>query len=350
MTAITLEKRFSLPVIHLAVEDNGRMNLSSSEIIRRFPLRITVTDYCNAGCVFCSNDGMGERRNGVHVDSDKFTYLINILAQKGVNHISLSGGDPTMHPEICELVEVVNRTGVKKRFFHTNGILLGRPGLVDGLREFTKIGVSVHALDPELYYRIVRAKVGSYEKVIDNLRMLREEGLATKVEVKHVPMKGINDSPEVIKRTLEYCAENGFRFKILNLEPIKAEDLPLREDIDVIRQRVLELGAIPLGDTSFRGQVNYLPITSYQYKGVRGTVIEIGCGKPKVCASCFESNEICLTPELGIKSCNTNPYTIPLNDLIEVKDGNGIVKRIVASRKFLATMPGVNIEYWSQQT
>ena len=345
-------KTLSLPVIRARnsqVDKLPEVNLTIRDIVKRFPLRVTITDYCNAKCVFCSNDGLGsERKNGQHVDVNGFSYLINLLKDQGLDHVSLSGGDPTLHPKVSRLVSIVNQSGVKKRFFHTNGVLLDREGLLDELSKFTKIGISVHSFDQPTYSQITGLNRTQFQKLLRNLTLLKDWGYGNKVEIKHVPMRGINDSVEDFKRTLEYCTKNGFRFKFLNLEPIEPEHIPLRVDLLIIAKRLREAGAVPVGeDNQFRGQSDYLPITKHKYGEVEGTLIEIGCGLPRSCAACYNSNEICITPGLEIKPCNIHGTLIPLAGAIELMDQEAVLERIVRSRKYLATQPGLNSSYWN---
>ena len=331
---------------------NPLMTAKIEEILSRFPLRVSITDNCNLACFICSIEGLGlDQRNTKSVDPKDFRFLVDTLTNKGLNHISLSGGDPTAHPNAREMIDIVNESGVENRFYHTNGILLAREELSGGLMDFTKIGVSAHAFNYENYQRITRGSRAQYDQVMRGLRMLGERGLGQKVEVKHVTVKGMNDDLDSIRETMDFCAEYGFKFKFLNFEAIEPSHVDLTQDVGNISERVRSLGATPIPGTmdSFRGQSVYIPITWYDYKGTRGVTIEVGCGVPEVCASCHDSNEIYVTPSLEIKACKSSDRVFPLKPGIDSRDENAILDAVVESREFLKTKPGQNREYWSKR-
>jgi|SRR3989344_5019040 len=327
------------------------MTQAIENVLGRFPLRVSITDNCNLACFFCSNEGLGDSRNQVSMDPSDFRYLVDTLRRYGLDHVSLSGGDPTAHPSAREMVEIVNQSGVSQRFYHTNGILLSREGLAQALGEFTKIGVSLHNTDFQKYAQITGGRSSQYERVMAGLRTLGEKGLAKKVEVKHVTVKGMNDDIESLRGTLELCAQYGFKFKFLNFEAIHPGQVSLVQDVKVIKQRVEELGAVSLPEPGsvFRGQQSYLPISWYSYKGTNGVVIDVGCGRPEVCKNCHNSNEIYVTPKLGLKPCKMSDHEISLKDAIDRRDEGALVAAVLESRDFLKTQPGLGKNHWGQR-
>ena len=99
-----------------------RQDVNLKESLRLFPLRIAITDYCNLNCFFCSNEGMPLfQRNKKHADIEQLKYLLTILIDRGLKNISITGGEPTIHPEILELIKFFNIEGphLNDIFFHT---------------------------------------------------------------------------------------------------------------------------------------------------------------------------------------------------------------------------------------
>ena len=91
------------------------MELTLKQILERFPLRVSITDYCNLHCFFCSNEGMNkERRDSTNIDVDDFAYLLNVLMDNGLEHISLTGGDPTLHPELKRILDIINERNIQR--------------------------------------------------------------------------------------------------------------------------------------------------------------------------------------------------------------------------------------------
>ena len=89
-----------------------------------------------------------------------------------------------------------------------------------------------------------------------------------------------------------------------------------------------------------------MPIKKFIYKNTFGVAIKIGCGDPKICQDCYQSNEIFITPKLSIKPCHMNPREILLEDFINDKNEKTIYDAIVESRVFLSKSPGAGLNIW----
>lgn len=316
--------------------------------LKYFPLRIALTDYCNLQCFFCSNEGMAlSERNKNHVDGDKLKYLIEALTEKGLRNVSITGGEPSLYKDIFNLIQFLAKFNFKDLFFHTNGI-----GLDGKLREkllsnFTKVGVSIHTTEFHTWQGMTGGTKKQFLKIFDNLKETSDQPRQSLIEVKCVPIKGYNDSENQLKRMLEFCNKFGFKFKLLNFEPIVSNHLKLRVPFPVIKRRLINVGCnFQNHKNQFRAQDSYLPLKSFEYKDIEGVAIEIGCGDEKVCNSCYNSNEIFITPTLKIKPCHVSNWTIDLNHLIEKQNIKGICRAIVQSRLFLKKAPGLGRELW----
>ena len=326
------------------------MELKISEILERFPLRVSITDYCNLKCFFCSNEGMAlEQKNISHMDIDNFRYLLEILSKNGLRQISVTGGEPTLHPQVKEILKIINNSKIKEKFFHTNGTNLEEPLKSGELDKFTKIAVSIPALDYKIWNKINQGTQEQFNSLIKNLELLNKRGLSNKVEIKHVPLKGLNDSDELLKKTLDLCVRYRFKFKFLNFEPIKDNQEDFVIHVDKLSERLERLGCKRSDNNKiFRGQQDYLPIKRYDYQDLTGSLIEIGCGESNVCKACYKSNEIFLTPLFEIKPCHVHIHKIPLLNLIKEKNEKEILDKIAESRAFLKGRPGEDAAYWNQ--
>ena len=325
------------------------MELDVKRILDLFPLRISITDYCNLKCFFCSNEGMdNDQRNSEHVDVGNLDYLIGILKKNGLKHISLTGGDPTQHPKLETILQTIAKHRIERIFFHTNGVELDS-GLSGYLDDFSKIAVSIHAFDYDSWKKITRGKREQYQQLVDNLHLLGKKGFGQKVEIKHVPLDGINTSNDHLRETLEFCSTYNFKFKFLNFEPIEEYHSGLVVPIQRLTRQLEEIGCkLLVQDINFRGQSDYLPIKRYEFGDTKGVAIEIGCGDESVCKACYKSNEIFLTPSLQLKPCHIDSKIIPLKSDIINQDENSILTKIIKSRELLYQKPGARKNYWNQ--
>jgi molybdenum cofactor biosynthesis enzyme MoaA len=283
------------------------------------------------------------------MDTDSLFFLIDVAAENGLRQISLTGGDPTLHPKRKDIVGRVNSSGIPVKFFHTNGIALDQDFVDGGLDQFTKIAISPHAFEYDTWSKInVKGTMPQFEQMMENIHRLGKSGLKDKVEIKHVYVNGINSADRLVRQTLDICAEYGFKFKFLNFEPIRKEDVKLVPRFDDIVSQLESLGCVNLGTQgTFRGQKDYLPIVWFEYKGNKGVAIEIGCGQEGACRSCYKANEIYVTPSLELKPCHASDWSIPLISHIVNRNASGILEGIVKSREFLYTQPGKNAKFWN---
>lgn len=324
----------------------GKIN----EVLNNIPLRISITDFCNLNCFFCSNEGMERNmKNTTAINLERLSYLLEILKKNGLKQVAITGGDPTCYPQLDKLLKKINSLNFETTFFHTNGVALNENLIKGELKRFSKIAVSIHTLDFSEWQKMTNGSKTQFDEILKNLEMLSAEGYSKKVEIKIVPIKGFNIQEGGIKNILDFCAKNNFRFKFLTFEPISEEHKKLVVDVYKIANMLENVGAQQsTQDKDFRGQKSYLPIKRYKYKNTEGVLIEIGCGKKDVCSSCANSNEIFVTPNLEIKPCHISPYLIPLDKLIINKDEDAVVNSILESRCFLTKSPGQNKEYWRQ--
>ena len=320
------------------------------KILKEIPLRISITDHCNLNCFFCSNEGMDlSLKNTLEANFKKLLYLLRFLKKEGLKKVSITGGEPTCYSQLENLLKEINKLKFEESFFHTNGIFLNKKLILGELKNFSKIAISIHSLDFEEWKKMTGGRREQFNQILKNLKLVSKKGYENKIEIKVVLIKGINDSKKSIKKILDFCKENKFKFKFLIFEPIRENHqslvIPLKDASNILES----LGATKLPrENSFRGQRNYLPINRYEYKSIRGVLIEIGCGKKAVCEACFNSNEIFITPNLEIKSCHISPHTISLKKAIENKDDDEILDSLLSSRCFLKSCPGKNKQYWSQ--
>jgi radical SAM protein with 4Fe4S-binding SPASM domain len=127
-----------------------RMETFPPEYIQLFP-----TLRCNLSCHFCFNKGVAPVPD---MEIDSFEKIVRRLKDRNIGQLDILGGEPTLHPEFREVVDMACRARVKTTV-STNGLN------ISVLRELHKahdnnvvrIGVSVNSgqISTELYGYIV---------------------------------------------------------------------------------------------------------------------------------------------------------------------------------------------------
>lgn len=121
-------------------------------------LRISLTDHCNLRCVYCMPvQGAAYAPLEGLLTAGEIERVARAAASVGFRKIRLTGGEPTLRPDLVDIVRRIARTdGIRDVALTTNGILLPKlaPALADaGLK---RVNVHVDSLDPERFARVMR--------------------------------------------------------------------------------------------------------------------------------------------------------------------------------------------------
>ncbi len=152
--------------------DAQREAASRAELV---VLRPTVN--CNQDCRFCSAN---ETSHNVWTDGDEMLRAVARAARRGVTHLSFSGGEPTLSPDLPEAIAAAKRLGIAKIELVTNGVLLDREAKVRRLADagLSHAFVSLHAHDEALSQRITRKK-GDFDRTVAAIEHLLAAGVRT---------------------------------------------------------------------------------------------------------------------------------------------------------------------------
>jgi uncharacterized radical SAM superfamily Fe-S cluster-containing enzyme len=95
---------------------------------------IEITERCNLSCPTCFAGSSPAHSNMMSME--EFTRQVDQLVaggKSGSDMIQLSGGEPTIHPDFLEMVELLFDRGFKQVCINSNGIKLAKPAFVERL-------------------------------------------------------------------------------------------------------------------------------------------------------------------------------------------------------------------------
>jgi organic radical activating enzyme len=126
---------------------------------------LNITSYCNALCEFCIVYDSLNKPEGNMSDEQIFSALRK-GREEGATGVGYSGGEPTLHARMAEIIRYARELGYKTQSMNTNGIKFKK---FDYCRELvdaglTDIDFSIHGADPEVHNRLVNRK-GAYEAI-----------------------------------------------------------------------------------------------------------------------------------------------------------------------------------------
>lgn len=172
----------------------GRLIDSHGRTIR--DLRLSITDRCNFRCVYCMDPDVRFMEQGELLSVDELTRLARICVGLGIEKIRLTGGEPTVHPDLESIIRGVAASGVGDIAMTTNGSLMDeertRAWKAAGL---TRVTISLDSVRPETFARTTRSRC-SPETVVGAARAAMAVGLEhTKLNA--VVIRGVNEGEVV---------------------------------------------------------------------------------------------------------------------------------------------------------
>src|SRR5262245_24078825 len=89
-------------------------------------LRISLTDRCNLRCVYCMPAvGMHFMPRPELLTSEELLVVVRAAAKAGFRKIRMTGGEPSLRPDLVELVREIKSTpGIEHLAMTTNGLRL----------------------------------------------------------------------------------------------------------------------------------------------------------------------------------------------------------------------------------
>ncbi|MFN8595131.1 MAG: GTP 3',8-cyclase MoaA [Anaerolineae bacterium] len=157
-------------------------------------LRISLTDKCNMRCVYCMAEDMVFMPTAELMTTAEVLRLVRIFARLGVDKVRLTGGEPTVHPDLIEIVRGIRETGITRISMTTNGLRLAELAAPLKAAGMERVNVSVDTLDPERFHRVTRW--GKLDQVLKGIHAAEAHGL-TPLKINAVIARGFNEQDVV---------------------------------------------------------------------------------------------------------------------------------------------------------
>ena len=129
-----------------------------------------VTDKCNLNCNHCWIDGDYKKNNIFNIELLKI--ILPVMKKMGLRSVCLTGGEPTLHPQILEIIKLFYDTSISITLL-TNGLLLTKDfcKTISNLNLFCSV-----SLDGALSetHDGIRGKKGAYNITISGIQYLLE--------------------------------------------------------------------------------------------------------------------------------------------------------------------------------
>lgn len=160
---------------------------------RRFEyLRLSLTDLCNFRCAYCLPDGYRKQAGlPASLTVGEIGRLVAAFARLGLWKVRLTGGEPSLRPELLDIARTVAATpGIRKLAMTTNGYRLPSRAADYAAAGITALTISVDSLDPARFAAITGHD--RLDEVLDGIAAARLAGISS-IKLNSVLMRGVNE-------------------------------------------------------------------------------------------------------------------------------------------------------------
>lgn len=162
-------------------------------------IRFLLTSACTARCSYCHNEG--QAKDSTQLSLQAITHVLDTLAagNQHVDEIILSGGEPTLHPQLAEIAQRSKASGALVSI-NTHG---AHPGLLErALPWIDELKLHIDSFNPQ------RQKLSmglSIDKVLQSIARARQHA-GLRIVVNH-PLQTLVEASEVIATTRQLGVE-----------------------------------------------------------------------------------------------------------------------------------------------
>ena len=236
---------------------NGALYDSHGRRIR--DLRLSVTDRCNYRCVYCMDPDFRYMPKQELLSLGEYLTVARVAAGLGIRKLRITGGEPTLYPQLDELIEGLGRLAFADLAMTTNGSRLDRMPL-DRWREdgLGRITLSLDSLRPDRVARMTRTRA-TPATVVHAIDLAREAGFDP-IKVNAVLMRGFNE--DEIADFADFAREHAVNVRLIEFMPLDSSRSWNRSIVVTADEMLREIGRrhelVPLdGDDSSSTSLNF---------------------------------------------------------------------------------------------
>ena len=248
-------------------------------------LRVKIENACNLRCTFCHQEGNGKANRMTLLQMQS---IINFAKKYGYCRLHLTGGEPTLHPEIGKIIQLIKKSGLTCALT-SNGQY--KPRIIDELIDsrLDSINFSIPTINVDAWTGIQingseRKSTRQINSVIRAIDHSIRRGLRTKLNIV------VGNNPERAIEVIDNYSNSEAELRLLDI-------LGNPQSIENIRWILHHFEAILTDEIQTLGTSQVKEI----YNTSVGRVIVKGIQKKKVTSICKSCNEVCYEGIYGIR-------------------------------------------------
>jgi cyclic pyranopterin phosphate synthase len=210
-------------------------------------LRISITQRCNLRCDYCHKEGeeIGSCSRGTAEEMTvaEITRIAKIAISLGIDRIKLTGGEPLMRKDLCDIVKGIAATpGLRDFSLTTNGALLGFQAQELHACGLWRVNISLPTLNAEVYHKLTGGRI---EDALEGVKAAVAAGLYP-VKINMVVLKGVN--VDAVPELMAFTRQTGTILQLIELDPVNVSDTYfsvyhrfLNEHEEMLRQKAVKI-------------------------------------------------------------------------------------------------------------
>lgn len=282
-------------------------------------LRLSITDRCNLRCIYCTpNCKYRFIPNDEMMNFEELAEAVNILSQKGIEFVRITGGEPLIRRNAEVLIKILRKnSAIKEISMTTNGILLREKLSLLIQNGLNRLNMSLNTFKRNRYQRLTG------EDKFDDAWASLSQALSMPdflLKINAVILKGIND--DEVEDLATFTLPNKVSIRFIEYFPFNNDRSELKfVPNSIIRQKIEKKFGTLIPDKA-KGNG---PAESYKIKGAKG---QIGFINTRTGNFCRECNRLRLTAEGKLYPCLFSPFSINLKKMLR----DGIDKKEIQQR------------------
>ncbi len=288
-------------------------------------LRLSLIDHCNLRCVYCMP------LRGLHfipslelLTAEEIETVARAAVAVGFHKFRLTGGEPTLRPEIVEITRrIASVAGVEDLAMTTNAILL--PRLAKPLREagLRRLNIHLDTLHPERLKKLMR--FASLEEIEAGIAAAEEAGLVP-IKINCTVTRDYNDMD--VADLARRAKDSDWHVRFIELMPLGGGEtahvalsqfVPSAETRRRIEAELGPLEELPRSSPSDESR-------NYRFTGSEGVIGFISPVSEPYCGSC---NRMRLTADGKFHMCLLNDDELDVKHALRTGGGEAAVQAIL---------------------
>jgi cyclic pyranopterin phosphate synthase len=172
-------------------------------------------------CDYCHKEGEENCAQGTaeEMTVDEIVRIARIAVSLGISRIKLTGGEPLMRKDICDIVKgIAAIPDLKDLSMTTNGTMLGFQAHELHARGLRRVNISLPTLNAETYSKLTE---GRLENALEGVKAAVAAGFCP-VKLNMVVLNNIN--VDAVQEMMAFARRNGAVLQLIELDPMNVDD------------------------------------------------------------------------------------------------------------------------------